>query len=328
MYKKSSLAALLASCTASAVANPILCTPPTSPSFAAQVATNSAKFHANFDKGDAGKKANGVLASLSIDWTVNNGHLLGNESFVQGLLGANEGFSSLQFYDMIHVNDGNMAAILYVRHGETSGPSYNGHKVAPGVKVECWNGEFMVFDQDVLLNRLITVNELDDIDLQISGQQVITSFDNIALLPTGQTSDTVRQELRATAAQFTAHFNARNVSGLKSLCSEDIAVHTFSQTTKGFSAVTDLLNQYATSFPNLLAHDECVIADGQFAAVESIVSGTHTGPFTAKNGTIVPADGKMYRTRVMRWYEFNEQGKVKNIWEVNDQNSLIENMAG
>lgn len=90
----------------------------------------------------------------------------------------------------------------------------------------------------------------------------------------------------------------------------------------------DLLSQYATSSPDLLAHDEYIIADGQFAAVESIISGTHTGPFTALNGTIIPADGKTCRTRIMRWYEFNENGKIKNIWEVNDVNSLIENTAG
>lgn len=322
MFYKTIIATLLAS---GAAANPIICTSPTSPSLAAQVANNSGKFHANFDKGDAGKKENGQLASLSIDWTVNNGHLLGNKSFVNGLLGADEGFSSLQFYDMLHVNEGNIAAILYVRQGETSGPSYNGYKVASGVKVECWNGEFMVFDQDALLNQLITVNDLGAIDLQVSGGQTIPSFDSIHLLPV---QSSVHQEFRAAAAQFTAHFNTRNISGLSSLCSDDIAVHTFRRTTQGFAAVTDLFSQYATSFPDLLAHDEYVITDGQFAAVESIISGTHTGPFTAINGTIIPADGKAYRTRVMRWYEFNEDGKVKNIWEVNDVNSLVENMAG
>lgn len=178
MYHKASLAAILAS---GAAANPLLCTSPTSPCLAAQVASNAGKFHANFDKGDARKKENGQLASLFIHWNVNNGHLLGNKSFVNDLLGANEGFSSLQFYDLIHLNEGNVVAILYVRQGETSGPSCNGYTVAPGVKVECRNGVFMVFDQDALLNQLITVNDLGAIDLQVSEGQTIASFDSIEL---------------------------------------------------------------------------------------------------------------------------------------------------
>jgi predicted ester cyclase len=310
----------------STTASPLFCTSPTSPAYEQDVATNDAKFHQNFNKGEAGKKANGALASVSIDWAANNQHFLGREAFVSGLLSFSTAFSPLQIHDQITIQEGNTAAILYFFDGVNSG-QYNGHPVSHA-NVKAWNGEFMLFDQDVLLNQLITINELDSLELQVTGQQKATTIQNITLGTNKPTQPPFRTNLKNTAAQFTAHFNAHNLTGLQSLCIANVAVHTSSNTTHGPSAVSALLNKYHTPFPDLLAHDEFIIADGHMASVETIIEGTHTGAFTASNGTVVPADGKMYRIRVMRWYQFTDQGLVNTIWEVNNRNDLVVNTMG
>jgi SnoaL-like domain len=305
---------------------PLLCTPPLSPAYSSQVAFNSKLFHANFDKGDAGKRANGPLASISMDWTVNNEHVLGRKSFVSGLLQAADSFAGLQILDHIHLNEGNTAAILYYFQGTNSAP-YNGHPTSHA-KVEAWNGEFLLFDSSVLLNQLITINEFDSFELQVTGQQNVTSFTPVSLVENPQTAVAFREKIKNTAAKFTQLFNARTVSEARSLCTNNVVVRTSKGTSTGFSAVAALLNRYQTPFPDLLVHDEYIIADGHFAAVESIIEGSRTGPFTVSNGTVVPADGETYRTRVMRWYQFTDGGNVEGIWEVNNRDDLLENMLG
>lgn len=327
MYSLSCLALLLSFISISISAgNLLLCTPPLSPAYSSLVASNSKLFHANFDNGDAGKRANGPLASVSIDWTANNQHFLGRKAFVAGLLQAADSFAGLQILDHIHLNEGNTAAILYYFQGTNSAP-YNGHPVSRA-KVEAWNGEFLLFDASALLNQLITINEFESFELQVTGQQNITHFTPVSLIPNPQTGAAFRDSIKNTAAQFTELFNTRNVSAASGLCTADVAVRTSTGVNIGLSAVAALLDRYQTPFPDLLAHDEYIIADGHFAAVESIIEGSRTGPFTASNGTVVPADGKMYRTRIMRWYRFTDGGKIEGIWAVNNQDDLVENLSG
>jgi hypothetical protein len=327
MHTLSSLALLMSLLSLSTSAStPLLCTPPLSAAYSSQVASNSKLFHVNFDKGDAGKRANGPLASVSMDWTVNNEHVLGRKPFVSGLLQAADSFAGLQILDHIHLNEGNTAAILYYFQGTNSAP-YKGHPTSHA-KVEAWNGEFLVFDSNVLLNQLITINEFDSFELQVTGQQNVTHFTPVSLIQNPQTAVAFREKIKNTAARFTQLFNARNILAVRSLCTNNVVVQTSNGTSTGFAAVAALLNRYQTPFPDLLAHDEYIIADGHFAAVETIIEGSRTGLFTASNGTVVPADGEMYRTRVMRWYQFTDGGKVEGIWEVNNRDDLLGNMLG
>jgi SnoaL-like domain len=123
-----------------------------------------------------------------------------------------------------------------------------------------------------------------------------------------------REKINNTTARFAQLFNARNIPALRSLCTNKVVVRTSTGTITDFSAVAALLNRYQTPFPDLLAHDEYIIADGHFAARETIIEGSRTGPFTVSNGTVVLADGVMYHTRVMRWYQHTDEEKVEGVW--------------
>jgi hypothetical protein len=130
--------------------------------------------------GNAGKRANGPLASVSIYWTVNNEHVLGHKPFVSGLLQAADSFAGLQILDHIHLNEGNTAAIIYYFQGTNSAP-YNSQPTSHA-KVEAWHSEFLLFDSNVLLNQLITINEFDSFELQVTGQQNVTHSTPVSLV--------------------------------------------------------------------------------------------------------------------------------------------------
>jgi hypothetical protein len=115
-----------------------------------------------------------------MDWTVNNEHVLSRKPFVSGLLQAADSLDGLQSFDHIHLNEGNSAAIIYHFQG-TNSASCNGHPTSHA-KVEVWHGEFLLFDSNVLLNQLITINKFDFFELQVTGQQNVTHFTPVSLI--------------------------------------------------------------------------------------------------------------------------------------------------
>lgn len=317
---------VLSFATVSLAGAPLLCTPPYSSSYESQVRHNSAQFHINFDKGDMGRKANGPMAAVDIYWTANNLNYLGRAPFVKGLLSFDGPFPDLQIHDAIHVVDGNVASQLYYFQGTQDG-EYNG-QAATGRKIEILNGEIFNMDQNALLSRLISVNELDFVQLQITGQQNITTFQNITLLTADnqQTSAAYRAKIRMAAAQFNANFNQGKAGANKRLARADVTVTTDRGVSSGRDALVALFTRYRSALPDLLAHDEYVLADGHYAATESLWQGTRTGPFHATNGTTVPPDGLSYRTRVLRWFKFDDAGLVTHVWQVATNDDFLTNV--
>ncbi|KAF2100438.1 hypothetical protein NA57DRAFT_74047 [Rhizodiscina lignyota] len=309
---------------ASCSSTPLLCTAPFSPSYEKQLAKNSATFHMNFNKRDTGRKANGALASVSIDWTANDVDSLGRKPFVEGLDSFDSWAPDIKISDHIHVNDGNKAAILYYFQGHQTG-EFNG--VPPsGNAIEILNGEFMLFDEDVLLNRLITVNENDILQLQVTGKQKVGKFQDIKLISTPPTEKEYQEKIKNVASQFNKNFNLRKTKSNAALTTTDVQVLTDQGTKHGRDALLALFDRYETSFPDLLAHDEYILAEGHLTAIEFIWLGTFSSPFKASNGSTVQPDGKSYRTRGMRWMRHNDEGLVDAVWQVATNDDLITNV--
>jgi predicted ester cyclase len=304
--------------------NPTLCTSPVSPAYEKEVRIRSATFHQNFDKGPAGKKANGALVSLSIDWVSQNVNTLGRQAFVNGLLAFGVPFPDLKISDNIILNDGNTAAIFYYFQGHQTG-AFNGVP-ASGAAIEALNGELMVFDNDVLLNRLISINEIDTVELEITGQKTVNHFEKITLIENPQTSIEFRQKIKNIAAQFNNNFNLGKTSANTAFLVPDVEVLTDQGLHTGKNAVLSLFSRYAKSHPDLIAHDEYILGDGHFTAVEWVWQGTFTGPFIASNGSTIQPTGKSYRMRGLRWMQHNEEGLVTKVWQVTNNNDLITNI--
>jgi predicted ester cyclase len=309
---------------AMASSSPILCTSPTSPVYEKEVQNRSATFHQNFNKGDDGKKANGALVSLSIDWVSQNVNTLGRQAFVNGLLSFGVPFPDLKISDNIILIDGNTAAIFYYFQGHQTGP----FNVIPasGAAIEALNGELMVFDQDVLLNRLISINEIDTVDLEITGKKIVDHFENVTLIENPQTSAEFRQKIKNIAAQFNKNFNLGNNSANAAFLAPNVEVLTDQGLQTGKDAVLNLFTRYVKSHPDLIAHDEYILGDGHFTAVEWVWQGTFTGPFLASNGSTVQPTGKSYRMRGLRWMQYDDQGLVTKVWQVTNNNDLITNV--
>ena len=238
------------------------------PEYEKLVANHSSQFHMNLDKGDVGRRANAALATASMFWTTNNATTIGQKQFVNGLLSFDSSFTSFQIHDMLHLNNGNMVSILYVFQG-TQGGTFDGIP-ATGRKIEAWNGELMVFNDEALLSRLITVNNLNQFQLEITGAVTIDEFQNVTLASNPQTPSAYRTKIKNVAAQFNKNFNNGKTAANSALVTSNIIINTNSAILYGQNALKSHFNKYNTSLPDLLAYDEYILADGHYAAVEFV----------------------------------------------------------
>jgi hypothetical protein len=302
--------------------HPLLCASPTNNTYNDLVANHSATFHMNYNK--ANVTPNGPLSSLSIDWADNNVNLLGRSNFVKRLQLFWPIAPGLQIHDRIHVNDGNMAAILYNFQGNATG-SFNG---APptNAKVQAQGGEMMIYDENALLTRLITIEETDLLEMQIIGGLLVPKFD--VFPPTAYAAPNASPEhvcsIKVTASSFSNLFNANQTDKITSLLSPSVTLHADNTTFTGPTAVTNHWHSFRTSFPDLLMHDEYILGQGNYTAVETIAEGTFTGkPFVATNGTVVKPTGAMSRVRILRFFQHDADGLVINIWEVHNNGDFL-----
>src|ERR1700753_197447 len=218
--------------------NPPLCTSPRSSKYEALEANRSASFHANFDTGEAGRIANGDLVSNSLYWTANQVNTLGRTPFVKGLLSFGGPFPDLFIRDLIHLNDGNKASIMFYFQGHQTG-EFEGVP-ASGAAIEILNGEHFVFDQDVLLDRLVTVNELNILQLQITGQQKVTNFTNVTLLDNPQTPKAFRDSIKDTTAKFHQNFNMNKTGDNANFVTDNVQIFSNQGLQIGKKAFLDL----------------------------------------------------------------------------------------
>lgn len=84
-----------------------------------------------------------------------------------------------------------------------------------------------------------------------------------------------------------------------------------------------LMRRLSTAFHDLKITDEYVLADGDRAAVEYIMQGTQTGPYTAPNGTVIPPTGKTVRVRGINFLAFDANGLLKEITVIHNENDFV-----
>ena len=306
--------------------NPLLCASTTSPAYNALVANRSALFHVNYSKGNV--TPNGPMASESIDWDDNGVLLIGRSNFVKQLHFFMAIVPGLQIRDHIHINDGNKAAIHYTFQGFATG-SFNG---APptNARIQAQGGEMMVYDEDALLDRLVTIEEVDLLEMQVEGTLTVPAFDTIPQVTTSPTtSPEYVCKIKTTAASFSKLFNDNQTAEIETLLYRSaVTFHADNSTITSTSAVVAHFRSFRASFPDLLIHDQYIVGQGNYTAVESVAEGTFTGaPFTATNGTVVQPTGRMSRARFMRFFEHDEEGLVVNAWEVHNNNDFFENVV-
>jgi len=299
--------------------------PPAEPGFCDTVRNHTASFHINFDKGDDGKKANGNLVSDSIDWANNNANTLGRANFVNTLLSFNTPFPDLKISDIIILAESNVGAVFYYFQAHQTG-EFNGLPPT-GRPMQVMNTELFMFDADALLARLITVNELSQVVAQLTGKVPTPEFGNFELAPNPQTPDAFRKKIKTTAAQLNANFNKNQTTANAAFAHPEVKVISSTGGEQhGREAFLGLFDLFKTSHPDILAHDVYVVGDGHYVAVGFVWEGTLTGQFRRVDGSVMEPDGKMYRTWAARWFKFNDDGLITNVWQVVDHDNLVTNV--
>ena len=279
---------------------------------------NAPKFHKNFSTGDFDK--NGPLVTEDIDVDSNNVKLVGRENFVQRIERYSIPFPGMQLKDRVIIVDGNVAAVNYILQGEQKGPY--GKLPPTGNKIEAMSGEVFEFNPQGLMKKLTTITELDRVESEIKGDIKIDAFQKISLQPIVNVDSKTRAIIRAAAAQFHKNFNAGKNENNAALAVEDVRINADSQMLQGKRALLDRLQRLKTPFPDLIIHDEYVLTDGDRAAVEYTMEGTHTGPLQLPDGSTLPPSGKKVRVRAIDFMDFDKAGLLKEVTVVHNENDF------
>ena len=279
---------------------------------------NAPEFHKNFSTGDFDK--NGPLVTEDIDVDSNNVKLVGREKFVQRIERYSIPFPGLQLKDRVIIVDGNVAAVNYILQGEHKGPY--GKLPPTGNKIEAMSGEVFEFSPQGLMKKLTTITELDRVESEIKGDIKIGVFQKISLQPIEKVDSKTRAIIHAAAAQFHENFNAGKNENNAALAVEDVHINADSQMLQGKRALLDRLQRLKTPFPDLTIHDEYVLTDGERAAVEYTMEGTHTGPLQLPDGSTLPPSGKKVRVRAIDFMDLDKAGLLKEVTVIHNENDF------
>jgi predicted ester cyclase len=279
---------------------------------------NAPKFHKNFSAGEY--KKNGPLVTPDIDVDSNNVKLVGRDNFVKRIERYSIPFPGLQLRDRVIIVDGNVAAVNYILQGQHNGPY--GKIAATGNKVEAMSGEVFEFNSEGLMKKLTTITELDRLEAEINGGIKISGFQRIALLPNGKMSPDKRAKMRAAAAMFDKNFNDGHTEKNADLAAKNVQVNADNTVLVGRAALVERRQRLKTAFPDMQIHDEYVLADGNRAAVEYVMEGTQTGPYTVLDGSLLAATGKKVRVRGIDFMAFDKSGLLNELVVVHNENDF------
>jgi predicted ester cyclase len=292
------------------------CTMSCDPSYVSRVRTTLAAFHPHLSKGEYA--ANGPMVSLGMQWNVNGQLLVSRQSFVSHLTGFNTTFHGLQAPDVYHIVDGNVGAILYHLQGTQSGPV--GDIPLTGKRVELMGGELMVFDQDALLDSLITIEELGRLGQQLTGVLNVTGdFPVVKFVENASSSAEFQENLRQIMASLHKNVNQMNNTKNACLAHPDVQINTNYADSRGRDAFVNLFTIGTDAFPNLVYHDDYILVDGHQGAIEYVWEGSQESPYTGLDGKVWSPSGKPVRVRGMLFFEFDDDALITKVTNVFDE---------
>jgi predicted ester cyclase len=270
---------------------------------------NAAKFHRHFSDGEFEK--NGPLVTDDIDVDSNNVKLIGRENFINRIKRYSVPFPGLQLTDRVIIVDGNVAAVNYLLQGEHKGPY--GSLPASGNKIEAMSGEVFEFNPQGLMKKLITITELDRIAAQVRGDVKIASQQPVSTLANGTASFEALAKIKSAAAMFAVNFNQGRLDRDAGLATRDVAVTAGGTTLIGVDVLMERRRRLKVAFPAMAISNEYVLADGNRVAIEYIMEGSQTGPFTLPDGATLAPTGKTVRVRGLDFMAFGEAGLVNEL---------------
>ena len=153
-------------------------------------------------------------------------------------------------------------------------------------------------------------------------QRVQTTREGMEARPHGATEENAR-----IARMVLESFNARDFDQAVRVAANDIecVLIPFNTTQHGPQGYRDLLQNWATAFPDGQCEIRRVIADEQGASVEYIGRGTQTGPLQGPAGTIPPT-GRRAEVAFCDVLEI-ERGKVRRTRSYFDSSTMMRQLG-
>ena len=291
--------------------------------YESSVRTTLGRFHPHLSAGEYA--ANGPMVSETIHWNDKGLLLVGRDSYVNHLTSFNVTFRGLQAPDRYHLVDGHVGAVLYRLQGRQTAEVAG---VNTGNKVDILGGELMDFDSDGLLNVLYSIEEIGLLIDQLTGMVNVSHFMPVSLEENPQTSADFRTSAREALGTLHENFNAGMNGKNGGLARLDVRVQADTVQQTGRTAFVGLFDKWKGAFPDLLYHDDYVLADGRMGCLAYVWQGTQTGEYVAPNGTTIHATGKPVRVRGMTFFEFDKDGLISSVVNVHDEAVIMEQLGG
>lgn len=104
-------------------------------------------------------------------------------------------------------------------------------------------------------------------------------------------------DTRAAVDELTAALNAHAPDAIRRGYSEDVVVTAPDGTFAGAADATAYFDCLITAFPDLHLHVWSKVTSGELLVDEWTLTGTHTGPFLLRDGSTLPATGRLVTLR-------------------------------
>lgn len=291
------------------------------PEYEALIRERINTFHDNYNENK--QEANIPLFAPDIDWLNDNVPAIGRAVAIRRLTNPTGPFPDIQLRDRLRLIDGGAGAVLFLVQGTQEGAF--GPLPPSGNKIEVLASEFVTFDEGGLASTLLTISQPDRTIRQVQGLIDITSFQDAPLISNPQTPAPYRARIRTAAATIKTLLN--KVDGqegdIAALVTENVTVNINGDVSRGRQSFVEHFETLLRALPDLLTHDNGVVADGQYVAIDFVSQGTRKGPYLSLNGTTAQPDGRTYRVRGMRFLHFDGDGLISTYWEILTQEDFL-----
>lgn len=244
---------------------------------------------------------------------------------LNAVAGPNGFWGNLNVPDYYQLVDGNICGTLFNLQGNQTG-EYMGLPVQEGAHFNIHGAELWVFDENLEVDQLITVQERGRVRAQFAGEAPIPPPipRGSETVPNEQTPQQYRDATRAAMISLHKNVLAGRPEANARLATSNVIVDEVGVITHGPQAFVDAIaasNLGDGAFPVKQIHDEYIIADGRLGLIEYIWHAQQSKEYMGR-----APDNKTVRGRGMLWFEFDPEGLVEKMTSVYDERIILEQL--
>jgi len=280
-----------------------------------------------YDEIIEGRDLNNAEEILAEDYVHNQGVPDGREGFLQFGSIIRETFSTYDYTIHQMLAEGDWVGVRSTLYGVTQGggmmaalpegeftiDSMDFFRISDGQLVE----HFGIFDMLGQLQQLGVISTPESVEAAAESTETVPDPDMTATVNTTEDHNPV-----ANKAVVLTWIDSRNINNLAAI--DQLVSETFIQHAAGGENGHEGLRAYVTyllsAFPDFSTEVQISVAEGDWVALYSLASGTHTGDY---NG--IPATGLEVSVATADFYRV-EEGLIAEHWNVTDMFELLQQL--